>query len=113
MLADPWAREHVGEEQALVDLDPILLALAMSGLGVDLFPGRNESGNKLSRRVHEVVEAAEHRAPDGEARVNLIDMGGEKCLARGAGDGLERIRGRLFGVVAPWFGRKRPKQSRR
>ena len=36
MLADARARKHMGEEQALVDLDAVLVALPMSGFGVDL-----------------------------------------------------------------------------
>ena len=62
MLADQRARKHVGEEQALVDLDAILIALGMCGLGVDLRSGRDQSRDESRRAVDEVVEAAEDRA---------------------------------------------------
>ena len=113
MLADQRARKHVGKEQSLVDLDAVFVALEMRGLGVDLRSGRDQSRNKLRRIVGEVVEAAKDRALCGQAVVDLIDVGGEKGLARGAGDGEQRVRGPLLGLVAPGFIRQRPKESRR
>ena len=46
MPADARARKHMGEEHALVDLDAVLVALAMSGFGADLVAGRHQSRNK-------------------------------------------------------------------
>ena len=82
----------------------------MRGLGVDLRSGRDQSRNKLRRIVGEVVEAAKDRALCGQAVVDLIDMGGEKGFARGAGDGEQRLRGPLLGLVAPGFIRQRRRQ---
>ena len=49
----------MGKEQALVDLDAVLVALRMSGLGVDLLSCRDQSRDEIRRGVDEVVEAAE------------------------------------------------------
>ena len=47
------------KEQALIDLDAVLVALRMSRLGLGLLSCRDQSRDKLRRRVDEVVEAPE------------------------------------------------------
>ena len=66
VLADARACKHMGEKQALVDLDAVLVALAVSGFGADFLLGRDQSWNKRRRGVGEIVEAAEVRAALGQ-----------------------------------------------
>ena len=113
MLADARARQHVGEKQALVDLDAVLVALAVSGFGADFLPGRDQSRNKRGRGVGEIVEAAEGRGALGQEIVDPLDMQAEKRFARSARGRQQRIRGRLFGLVPPRLWRQLAKESRR
>ena len=113
MLADARAREHMGEEQALVDLGAVLVALPMSGLRVDLGARRNQPGDELRRGVDEVVEPPERRAALRQAIVDKFDMSGEKRLARRVRVRQQRLRRRPFRFVPPGLRRQPPKQSRR
>src|SRR5258708_7286165 len=113
MLADARAREHMGEEQALVDLGAALVALAMSGLRVALGAGRDQPGDELRRGVDEVVEPPERRAALRQAIVDLLDMSGEKGFARRVRVRQQRLRSRPFRLVPPRLRRQPPKESRR
>ena len=86
MFADARARKHMRKEQALVDLDAVLVALRMSRLGLDLLPRGDQSGNEIRSGVDEVVEAPEDCAALGQETVNLLDVNSEKQFARRAGD---------------------------
>ncbi len=101
MFADARAREHMRKEQALVDLGAGLVALPMSGLGVDLVSCRDQPGDELRRGVNEVVEATECRAAFGQAIVDRLDVSGEEGFARRARVRHERVRSRLFGFAPP------------
>ena len=48
MLADVRARKNMGEEEALVDLGAVLVALPMNRLGLDLLSCRDQSGNQFA-----------------------------------------------------------------
>jgi hypothetical protein len=72
------------EEYALIDLNAILVALRMSGLGNDLLARRDQSGEEFRGGVDEVVEAQEDRATLGQKRIYVLRVGREKRLARGA-----------------------------
>ena len=82
MFADARARKHMREEQPLVDLEAILVALPMSGLGVDLLSCRRQPGDEVRRGVDEVVEASEGRTALGQTIVDPLDMSGEERFAR-------------------------------
>ena len=104
MLADARAREHMGEEEALVDLDAVLVALRMSGFGADFLSCRDQSRNELRRGVDEIVEAAEGRAALGQAIVDLLDVGGEKRFARRARVRQQRLRAACSASFRRGFG---------
>ena len=59
MFTDARAGKDMRKEQALVDLDAVLVALPMGGFGVDLISCRDQPGDKICRGVDEVVEAPE------------------------------------------------------
>ena len=106
-------REHMREEQALVDLDAVLVALRMSRVGADLLLRRDQPRNERRRGVDELVDAAESRAALGQAVVNLFDMRGEERFARRAPVRHERVGSRLFGLVPPRLWRQPAKENRR
>ena len=48
--------ENMGEENALVDFDSVLVVLPPRGFGGDLRPGRRQTGGEFSGGVDEIVE---------------------------------------------------------
>ncbi len=80
MLADARAREHVSKEQALVDLDAVLVALPMRRFGGDLLSRRDQSGNEVRRGVDEIFDAPKRRAAFGQAIVDRLDVSGEEAI---------------------------------
>src|SRR5271166_4519146 len=113
MLAAKWVRKHVRQEQALINLNAVLIALRVSGLGVDLLSSRDQSRNEFRRGVNEVVKAAENRATPGQQPVDLLGVGGEKKFTRCARNRQQRVRSRPFGLVSPGLARQRLKEARR
>ena len=102
--------EHMRQEDALVDLDAVLVALVEGRLRRDLLARRHQPGHRAGRGEDELFEADETRAVAGQAVVDPFGMGGEEALAR-----LPRRRqdrrggGRLVGA-APRFRRQPPHQ---
>ena len=112
MLADARTRKHMRKEQALIDLDAVLVALRMNRLGLDLLSCRDQSRNEFRRGVNEVIEAAENRGALRQEVIDLLDVGGEKRFARSACVGRQRVRGRLLGLISPRLRWQPPKESR-
>ena len=59
MAAGGFAGEHVGEENALIDLDAVLFALQVLGLGGDLRGGRRQAGDGHGRGEDQIFQANE------------------------------------------------------
>ena len=113
MLADAGARKHVGKKEALVDLDAVLLALAVNGFGPNFLLSWDQPRNQRRRGVDEVVEAAEARAALGQEIVDLLDVEAQKRFARGSGGRQQRLGSRLLGRVSARFRGQLAKKRRR
>src|ERR1700733_10311693 len=111
MLADARTRKHTRKEQALINLDAVLVALRMNRLGLDLLSRRDQSRNEFRRGVNEGTEAAKNRGALGQEVITPRDVGGEKGFARVACVGRKRLRSRLLGLISPRLRRQPPKES--
>ena len=85
MQPRPLAGEHMGEEDALVDLDAVLVALVERGLGGNLLAARHQAGNGRRRGVDEVLDPDEAGPLAGQRVIDPVGMGGEEALPAGAG----------------------------
>ena len=99
----PRARQHVGEEDALVDLDAVLVALVQAGLGGDLLGRRGETGHRGRRRKHQILEAKHLAGRD--LVVDRLGMDGEEAFAGLARTAEDQRRRCGFGGVPPRLGR--------
>ena len=68
MRAGVRMRQHVREEDALIDLDAVLVALHLLALRIDLLARRHQAGNELGGLVGEHIGAHEVRLASRSAR---------------------------------------------
>ena len=85
MEAGAGVAEDVREEDALVDLDAVLVALVEAGFGGDLPLGRDEAGHQRGGAPGQLVHAEEARAAGRGRIVDPIGVRGQEALARCAG----------------------------
>src|SRR5262249_30097731 len=97
MPAGALAREHVGEEDALVDLVSFLITLQERVFGRDLLARRHEARNGGGGFVDEVFEPGEAGAVESEQVVEGLHMRMQEFFALCARDGTERLRCGRFG----------------
>ncbi len=94
------------EKDALVDLQPLLVALKDVGLSLDLETRGDEAGKSVGRLKDKVLDANEARELASERAINGLDMGGEETRAARARTVLDRLGGAGLGAVAPRLWRK-------
>ena len=94
-------RQHVGEEDALIDLDAVLVALHLLALRIDLPARRRQAGNERSRPRRRAARRA--RSASGSwsaprrARCTCLRRNASRALAPG---GQDRLGGaRLLGIA--------------
>jgi len=75
-------REHGGDEDPLIDLEPFLVALQERGLGRDLRARRDEPWREQRRIVYKLLDADEARPVLREPIVRRLDVSGEEAGAR-------------------------------
>src|SRR5205807_8273479 len=75
-------REHGGDEDPLIDLQSLLVALQEGGLGRNLGARRNQPRHEHRGVVYKLIDADEARAFLREPVVDRPGMGGEKAAAR-------------------------------
>src|SRR5258708_9051387 len=95
MAAGGFAGEYAGEENALIELDAVLVALQVLGLGRDLRCGRRQARDGHGRGEDQVFQPNESRALVRQLVVERLGMGGEELfalLARGGENRLCRAR---------------------
>src|ERR1700722_12114575 len=95
MPAGGFAGEYVRKENALVDLDAVLFALQVLGLGRDLRGGRRQAWDGHGCGEDQIFQPNESCALVCQLIVERIGVGGEEMLAllaRGTEDGLCRAR---------------------
>ena len=59
MQSAPFASENVRDEQALIDLEPVLVALKRAGLPLEFGPRGRQPRKSVGRRKDEVFDANE------------------------------------------------------
>ena len=85
MEAGAGVAEHMGEQDALVDLDAVLVALVETGFGGDLPLGGDEAGHQRGGAPGQLLHAEEARAAGGRFVVDTLRVRGQEALARCAG----------------------------
>jgi hypothetical protein len=89
MRAGLRVRQDVGEEDALIDLDAVLVALRFPALRIDLRARRRQAGNELRGLIGERLGAHEAGLVLGQHRIERLRVFPEKgfaCLAPGVED---------------------------
>ncbi len=89
-------RQHLRQENALIDLDAILLALHRDAFGLDLPLRWRQPRHQFRRLIDEVVDPQEFFQPVGQLAIDGAGMRGEKALARVAAPQQDDIRRELL-----------------
>ncbi len=113
MAAVSLGGEHGGEEQALVDLHPVLVAQREPAFRLHLLRARHEPGRRKRRCGDELMDPQEARSSVGQAVIEFSGVGGEKRRSRLPRLQADQLGRRAFGRVAPRFVRKPRKQPGR
>ncbi len=74
--------EHVRQENSLIDLDAVFLALHQRVFGLDLPLRRRETGHELSRFVDQFVDAQEFFVSVGQFAIDAARVRGHEALTR-------------------------------
>ncbi len=59
MHASDGHRQHLGEKNALIDFDAVLLALQQRAFGIDLLARRRQAGHERSGVVSKFIDSRE------------------------------------------------------
>ena len=89
--------ENVRQQHSLVDLQPVLVGLAVLRLRRHLRARRHQAGHALGRRMDEVLDAQEARQVGGERAIEGGRVRREETLALAARLGEQRRRLRRLG----------------
>ena len=81
MAAALGVGEELVEQDALVDLDAVLVGLPQLGLGVDLGLGRHEAGHEAGGVVGQPLDAHELPAAVGQPVVERAGMAAQEGVA--------------------------------
>ena len=81
MAARFFMREHISKEKALIDLEPLLVALLQRCLIGKLARRRDNSRQRVPRGIQKRVHSEELAATIGQPVVELRDMGPKKRLS--------------------------------
>ena len=111
MRAGPRTCEHMGEEDALVDLDAVLVALVQGRLGGHFLRRGSEARNGGRGGKDQVLEP--HHVAGGDLVVDRLGMDGEEALARRPRPGEHQRRRFRLGFVPPRLRRERGEERRR
>src|SRR5436309_6352650 len=100
MRAGSGMRKDVREENALIDLGAVLVALHLLTLRRDLRARRHETGNQIGSGVDQRLGAQERGLTLSQCAINRLGMTGQKCFAALAADAEDALRSaQLFGVA--------------
>src|SRR5256885_9538888 len=91
MRAGSGMRKDVREENALIDLDAVLVALHLLTLRRDLRARRHETGNQIGSGVDQRLGAQERGLTLSQCAINRLGMTGQKCYAALVADGADRL----------------------
>src|SRR5579871_347773 len=100
MPARCFLREHMSEQNALIDFDAVLVALQVLAFGGDLFGRRRQAGHRGGGGEHQIFQADEARTPLRQLIVERRRMRAQKALARRARGSENRVRRLGLGVAA-------------
>ncbi len=100
MRAATRGREHEREEEALRDLDPLLVGQRARALGRDRGPGRHEAGEALGCRVDELLVADRAAQVVRQRSVDRVDVTAKEPRALGVERGRENRRRRRLGLAS-------------
>ncbi len=103
MQSAPFATENMREQEALIDLQPVLVALKRASLPPDFGARRRQPGKSVGRGKDEVFDANEAREVIRQRSVDLFHMRAEKTRARSARALVDRLRGLCLGRLARRF----------
>ncbi len=99
MRAAAWGRKHEREEEALRDLDPLLVGERAGAFGRDLRAGRHEAGEALGRRVDELLVPDRSAQTVGQQGVDRLDVTAKELRSLGVERGGESGRCLRLGLV--------------
>ena len=103
MKSAPFDAEDMREQEALIDLQPVLVTLKRASLLLDFGARRRQPRKSLGRRKDEVFDANEAREVIRQRRVDLFHMRAEKARARSARALVDRVGGLRLGRLARRF----------
>ncbi len=93
-------RQHLRQEDPLIDLDPVLVAQRAVALRRDPGARRGQSRHQRRRVVDQALEADAIGVVARQGAVDRVDMDGKKTVARLPLDPQDRLRrGRFEGVA--------------
>ena len=107
------AAEHGGQEQALVDLEPALVALDGALLRRDLLRGRDQPRDHAGGPDHQILDPHETRPPHRQRVIDGIAVAAKKPHTGIARPLLNRARGGMLARIAARLGRQPPQEPRR
>ena len=113
MTSGALAGEHGGHEEALIDLEAVLVALQASFLGGDLLRGRHQRRHDAGGPRHQLLDPHEARPPDRERVVDRVGMPAQETHAGVARRVLDHLGGRLLALLAVCLRWQPPQEARR
>ena len=90
----------MGQEQALVDLDALLVLQRQRGLGRQFLFARQQSRHELGAVEDHLLDAHEIFAVVGELAVERLGVGGQKLIAQVSLPRVDHLDGLRLGCVA-------------
>src|SRR5690349_21802996 len=100
MPASGWVRQHVRQEQALIDLDAFLVLERQWGLGRQFLFARQKSRYELGAVEDQLLDAHEILPAVGELAVQRLGVGGQELIAQVPLPRVDHLDGLRLGYAA-------------